>query len=387
MSETAGNREIIYLDNSATTMVCREAADKAYAAMTESYGNPSSRHLLGIAAADLLREARQNVADALHSRPEEILFTSCGTEADNIAFFGAANAFKHRGNRIVTTAIEHPAVLKAASELENRGFDVVRLRPGRDGIIKPEDLFAAVNEKTVLVSIMLVNNETGAVQPVEAAREAVRRANAPALVHCDAVQAFCRTDVDPRKLGVDLLTVSSHKIHGPKGAAALFIKNGVRIPPMMFGGGQENGMRPGTEALPALAGFGEAARVAAASLTQNAALAARLKARLVDGAKEIPGAVVNSPEDGCPYVVNLSVPGIRSEVMLNALSAKAICVSSGSACSKGAKSSVLAAMDLPRAAADSAIRVSFSRYNTQEDVEKLLREMKNAADTLLKASV
>lgn len=250
-----------YLDNSATTPVLREAAQKAAELMTEGYGNPSSLHSLGFRARQELETARQLVAARLGAKPEELVFTSGGTEGNNLAIFGAVEAGKRRGNRIVTTLIEHDSVLNAVRELEKQGFEAVYLKPDHEGKIHGEQLFEAVDEKTVLVTLMLVNNETGALLPVEAAAKAIRRKKAPALLHVDAVQAFGKLDFTPQKLGADLITVSAHKLHGPKGAGALYVRKGARILPRAFGGGQERGLRSGTESVPLLCAFGEAVRL------------------------------------------------------------------------------------------------------------------------------
>lgn len=357
-----------YLDNSATTQVCAEAVRAAVDAMTAGFGNPSSLHAMGVCAERVLETARSEVASSMRCGPEEIVFTSGGTESNNTAVFGACRALRHSGRRIVTTAIEHPSVLEAAAALEQEGFEVVRLRPGADGKIAESDLYAAVNADTILVSMMAVNNETGAVQPVAAMKKAAARAGAPALIHCDAVQAFCRLPLDPKRLGFDLMSVSSHKIHGPKGSGALFIRQGVRIPPLMYGGGQEKKRRSGTEAVELAAGFGKAASIAWTGRENIYAGMTALRAACGSRLAALDGVVVNSPDDAVPYILSVSVPGVPSEVMLNFLSANGVYVSAGSACSRGARSHVLAAMNLPGARASSALRVSLSRFSTEEDI-------------------
>lgn len=378
----------VYLDNSATTRVCPEAAAKVMDAMLEHYGNPSSLYSMGVEAELILKEARENVAAALSVDTREICFTSGGTEANNLAVLGAAHALRRRGRRVVTTAIEHSSIERAMDELEKEGFDVVRLYPRPDGAIAAEDIYNAVTEDTVLVSIMLVNNETGAVQPVKAAHEAVKKAGAPALVHCDAVQAFCKLKILPQKLGVDLMSVSSHKIHGPKGAGALYIRRGARILPVLYGGGQENGLRSGTEPVPAIAGFGEAARIAQEKRDETAKLAGKLKEYCIDRFSGMEGVYLNSPH-GCekcaPHILNISVSGIRSETMLHFLESKEIYVSSGSACSRGAQSPVLKAMKLDDARVDSAIRISFSRYNTENDARMLTKAVEDGMKKLARS--
>ena len=248
-----------YLDNSATTPVCGEAVEAMKTAVTELWGNPSSLHQKGIEADEMLENARSNIARRLFCRDDEVYFTSGGTESNNLAVQGAAHAMRRRGRRIVTTSVEHPSIEETVKHLESEGFEVIRLGVDRKGRISERELFDAVTPDTVLVSIMAVNNETGTVQPVEAARTAVTRAKSPALIHCDAVQAFGKLPLKPAAMGVDLMTVSSHKIHGPKGVGALYVKKGVRLSPIVFGGLQEEKLRPGTQPMPAIAGFGAAA--------------------------------------------------------------------------------------------------------------------------------
>lgn len=373
---------LVYLDNSATTRVCTEAADAALSAMTTCFGNPSSLHRLGVEAEEQMEKARTQVAGALGCEPREIVFTSGGTEANNLAVFGAARALARKGKRIVTTAIEHSSVEGPVTALEKEGFEVVRLRPDRDGVVSEQAVEEAVTSSTILVSMMLVNNETGALQPVKAIRRAVRRAGAPALVHVDAVQAFGKLRFRPSEWGVDLISVSGHKIHGPKGAGALFVRHGARILPVLAGGGQERGLRPGTEPVPAIVGLGAAAEQARALLEPSMERFRELRALALRLLKPLPYITVNSPEAGAPHILNLSVEGIRSETMLHFLAARDVYVSSGSACSRGAKSRVLLAMGLPDKCVDSALRVSFCRYNTPDDVEQLAAALTEGAQTL-----
>ena len=357
----------IYLDNSATTKVCEEAAKTAFSLMTETYGNPSSLHKMGFEAERALRLAREQVAKVLSAQPEEIIFTSGGTEADNLALFGAAHARKKRGNRIVSTVIEHPAVLNTLHALEEEGFEVLYLTPDKEGHISPEQVFEAVTPDTILVSMMAVNNEVGTILPIEAAHMAIESSGAPALLHVDAVQAFGKLPISPKHLGIDLLSISAHKIHGPKGVGALYLKKGITIRPHTFGGGQERNLRPGTEAMPLIGAFGTACSVLPSPLVSRKKAQA-LSDLLFETLAPVPGVVRNSPSDALPFVCNLSILGIRAETMLHFLSSKNIYVSSGSACSKGKKSPVLSAMKLSSERIDSALRVSFSRYNTEEDV-------------------
>ena len=370
-----------YLDNSATTPVLPRAAQKAFALMTEEYGNPSSLHTRGFRAREELEAARRTVAGALGAQPEEITFTSGGTESNNLAIFGAAAALRRRGDHIVTSAVEHDSVLNAVAQLEQEGFRVTRLRPDAHGHLDPAALADAVTEKTVLVSLMLVNNETGALHPVEVASRAIRRKKAPALVHVDAVQAFGKLSFTPARLAADLLTVSGHKVHAPKGVGALYHRRGVHLVPRVFGGGQEKGLRSGTEALPLIAAFGEAV----ADLPRPEETLPRVQAlrdQLLTGLAQLPQVTVNSPDDALPYVVNFSAGPIRAETMLHFLSQQGVYVSAGSACGKAAPSHVLTAMGLPPERIASALRVSFSRFSTPEDVSALLAALSQGLATL-----
>ncbi|HCB99746.1 MAG TPA: cysteine desulfurase [Ruminococcaceae bacterium] len=373
---------ITYLDNSATTRVCKEAATAALQAMTEVYGNPSSLHGMGIAAEELMEQSRKKVADALGCEARELVFTSGGTEANNLAVFGAVHAKHRKGNRIVTTAIEHSSVAGPIDVLEKEGFEVVRLRPDNNGMVSEKSLEEAITPSTILVSVMLINNEMGAIQPVESIKSLIHRVGAPALIHIDAVQAFAKYAFSPEALGADLLSVSGHKIHAPKGAGALYVRKGARILPLEAGGGQERNLRPGTQAVPAIAGFGEAAALARKDFPQNRALFQHLRAHLLERLTSLPSIAVNSPEDGAAHILNLSVLGIRSETMLHFLADRNIFVSSGSACSRGAKSYVLAAMNLPDERIDSALRISFSHENTREDIDRFVDAIQEGIKTL-----
>ncbi len=368
----------IYLDNSATTRVYKEAADEAYSAMTEFYGNPSSLHNKGIEAERIMEDARKKIAAALGADGGELVFTSGGTEANNLAVIGGALAKKRRGNRVVISAYEHDSVMRAGKYLSENGFDVVWLSPNERGEITPEAVFEAVNEKTVLVSVMLVNNEVGAVNPVAQLSAAAKRKNQDVVFHCDAVQAFCKMPFRADKLGADLVTVTAHKIGGPKGVGALWIKKGARVLPLHFGGEQEKEIRPGTEALPLIAAFGKAAEISKNSLPEFQKKMEELRNLLLDGIKDEPGILLNSKEGALPGIVNISVPGIRSEIMLHFLESRGIYVSSGSACAQGAKSHVLKAMGYPPERIDNALRISFGRENTPKDVEELLLAIKDA---------
>lgn len=370
-----------YLDNSATTQPCKEAVDKMNYALKTCWGNPSSLHAKGIAASELIEDSRRNVAKALSCESSEIYFTSGGTESNNIAVFGAANTQKRRGSRIITTSIEHSSIEESVKALENQGYDVVRLRVNERGVIDERQLYAATNPSVVLISMMYVNNEIGSIQPVEFAKRAVTHSGANALVHCDAVQAFGKVQLKPYSMGVDLMSVSSHKIHGPKGAGALFVKKGTRLVQHTYGGLQENKIRPGTEPVPAIAGFGAAA-AAIPDCKQSLKYATELRDYMVSRLRAIDGVRINSPENALPYITNISVEGIPSEVMLNYLSGMGIYISSGSACSKGHKSRVLKAMNLSEDVISTALRISTSVFTTKEEIDMLIGGISSARQTM-----
>jgi len=363
---------MIYLDNSATTLPEKAVADKVYEMLCTNFGNPSSFHRAGLDANAEIRNARKIIAGALSCEEEEIVFTSGGTEANNLAIFGAVEVNRRRGRRIVTTEIEHESVLEAAAELEKQGFEVIRLAPDGEGNISPAQIIDAVNAETVLVSIMYVNNEVGSILPVEAARKAVNRTGAPALIHVDCVQAFGKIPVKPKKLGADLITVTAHKIHGPKGTGALYIKKGTRIVPRQFGGAQERKIRPGTEAAPLIAGFGKAAELMP-DLKAQAEEMKNLNAYAKEKLSAIEGLKFNSGENASDYILNIFVPSfMTSQTLVQHLSSQySICVSSGSACAKGKKSHVLTAMRLNDKIIEHSIRVSFSRLTTKEEIDAL----------------
>ena len=358
--------EEIYLDNSATTRVCEKSAEKVLELMTQCYGNPSSLHKKGLEAQREVAHARQAVAVSLSAQPREIIFTSGGTEANNLAVLGGAAAGRRRGKRIVTTAIEHPSVLEPMRQLEKEGFEVVFLTPDADGRVPEEAVLKAVTGDTILISVMAVNNELGSIQPIEVLKKAVKRAGAPALVHVDGVQAYGKLPLRPEKLGIDLLTVSGHKIHGPKGVGALYVSKNARILPRTFGGGQERELRPGTEAAPLIAGLGAAVEELP-DWRQAYSRMEKLRDYTLQKLSGLEGVEVNSPVEGLPYLLNFSALGIRSETMLHFLAQRGIYVSSGSACAKGKQSHVLKAAGLPDSRISSAIRVSFSRESTKRD--------------------
>lgn len=371
----------IYLDNSATTKPCDRAVKKVVEMMTQKYGNPSSLHSKGLEAQHELEYVRSLCADILAADKSEIYFTSGGTEGNNTAVFGAVNALKRRGNKIVTTAIEHSSVTEAMKKLENDGFEVVYIEPDGNGRVSAEDFEKAIDKKTILVSVMAVNNEIGAVQPVDKIRKIINKNGSPAIYHVDAVQAFGKIPVKAKKLGADIITASSHKIHGPKGAGILYIKKGTRILPLHYGGEQEKKIRPGTEALPAICGMG-AAIEELSDMNQKMEKITELNRYCREKVSEIENIKINSDTECIPYILNFSVKGIRSETMLHFLASEGIFVSSGSACAKGKKSHVLSAMKINASIADSAIRISFSRYNTKNDVDELIKSIIKANNTL-----
>ncbi len=372
----------IYLDNSATTRVYPEAADAAYRVMTGTYGNPSSLHGKGVEAERVLEEARRKIAAALGADTEGLVFTSGGTEANNLAVIGTALAKRRRGSGIVASAYEHDSVMESLKYLEGEGFSVTYLKPNALGVITPEAAAEAVGEKTTLVTVMYMNNEIGAVNPIKEIAAAVKEKNPDVAVHTDAVQAFCKLPFSADRLGADLVTVTAHKIGGPKGCGALWMRKGSRVAARSFGGEQERKIRGGTEALPLIAAFGVAAQLSRADMQRFRGAAEEFEHRLLEGLREIPGGVLNSPEGAFPGIVNLSVLGLRSEILLHFLEARGIYVSSGSACARGAKSHVLKAMGLPPERVDSALRVSFGRENTPENADALADAIREAVRTL-----
>lgn len=372
-----------YFDNSATTKPAPSVVDAMVDTLTNNYGNPSSLHKKGDEAKAVLDKSRGAIANAFSCQPNEVYFTSGGTESNNIAIMGTAMALSRRGKRIVTTAVEHPSVSECMNRLETMGFEVVRLPVNSFGVVREEDIFSAVNRNTILVSMMLVNNEVGAIEPISAAAKAVRRAGAVAQIHCDAVQGFGKIPVKPRELGVDLISVSSHKVHGPKGQGALYVKKGTKLTPYVLGGGQEENIRSGTHGMPGIAGFA-AAVSDLGNIGENYDYVKSLKNQLLSELADVPNLAVNSPINSLPYILNLSLVGVPSEVLRNFLSERDICVSTGSACSKGHRSKVLTSMKLPAERIDSAIRISFSRFNTREEVDFLAESLKEANNRLRK---
>ncbi len=351
-------------------------------AIDECWGNPSSLHGKGIDADMLLLSARRAVAKSLSADEKEILFTSGGTESNNLAILGAAHAMKRKGNKVITSAVEHPSVLKCFDRLESEGFTTVQIPTDKKGLIDLEALEREIDESTVLVSIMAVNNEVGTIQPVEKIKSIIKKKSSPALFHIDAVQAYGKLPLNVKKLGADLMSISSHKIHGPKGAGALFVRNGTRLIPNALGGGQEKDLRPGTEPMVAIAGFFGA--VEELNINKSLSEVTALRSSFINKLSAIEGVSINSPHDALPYIVNLSLSGLRSETVLNLLSSMGICVSSGSACAKGHKSYVLTAMGLSDKEIDSSLRVSLSRFTTQEELDYFISGITKAMNTIMK---
>ena len=373
-----------YLDNSATTRVCPEAAEAAMLAMTEIYGNPSSTHTKGREAKQLLDKSRKQVADALGCTVQELVFTSCGSESDNWAILNGAELMRRKGMHIISSQVEHDAVRKSLDELERRGFEVTRLKPDETGAIPVQAVMEALRPDTVLVTLMLVNNETGAVTDIGAIARAMKKAGSQALLHTDAVQAFMKLPFTVKSLGADLVSVSGHKIHAPKGIGALYIKNGVKLKPYLLGGGQENGRRAGTEAMPQIAAFGAACQTAREHLQENYERMAALRQLAIDALRrDIPELVVIG--GGAPHILSISLPGWRSEVLMNYMEAREIYVSKSSACKKGGRSHVLEAIGLAPKVIDGAIRIGLSRFTTQEDILALCAALKEARSKLAHA--
>ena len=378
-----------YFDYAATTPVRPEAAQAALEAMTQGWGNPSSQYSFGTQAADCLKAWRADVAQALGCQTDELYFTSCGSESDNWAIQGALELNRRVGKHIVTTVIEHAAVLEPCKALERQGFEVTYLQPDRQGRIDPGQAAQAIRPDTALVSMMLVNNELGTLLPVRETAEAIRRTGCPALLHCDAVQGFLKVPFTPARLGVDLLSVSGHKIYAPKGIGALYVRKELvdskRFSPLIRGGGQESGLRSGTEATAQIAAFAAAARLGAASMEEDAAHMSELKAYTIERlAQAVPEAVVLA-NGGAPHILPISLPGYNSQPMVRFLGDKGICVSHGSACHKNKPSHVFAALKLPKSVLNGILRVSFSYDTAREDVDALIDGLKAVKDQMPKA--
>ena len=368
---------MIYLDNSATTRPCGSAVEAMTQALTENWGNPSALYDFGIDTARQLRLARNKVAAAMGAESDRVFFTSGGTEADNWAIFGAMKRMGKRGKHIVTTAIEHHAVLNCMKELEAQGFDVTYLQPDKLGNVTVDALKAALRKDTVLVSIMMVNNEVGSVMPISAMAKLTHKICPDAIFHTDAVQGFLKIPFTAKTLGADLISVSSHKIHGPKGAGALYISPKLRaFPPLLLGGGQESGLRSGTEATPAIFGFAAACAEISATFKADAAREAELVNVVVEKLCKLKGVTINGAHSA-PHILSISIPGVPTQNSINILQDAGICVSAGSACAKGHRSHTLTAMNLPPEVMDGTFRVSLCRDTTQEELDTLVRVIEN----------
>ncbi len=363
---------MVYLDNSATTKPCREAVEAVSNAMTENWGNPSALYSFGIDAAHGLRTARTKVAAALGAEPDRVFFTSGGTEADNWALLGTVKRFGKKNKHIITTAIEHHAILNCMKELESQGFDVTYLQPDELGRITLDSLRAALRKDTVLVSIMMVNNETGAVIPISQMAKLTRKFAPEAIFHTDAVQGFLKVPFQAKTLGADLISVSSHKIHGPKGAGALYISPRLKsFPPLLIGGGQEGGYRSGTEATPAIFGFAAACTAVSSTFRQDIQMEKELLETLVSKLYKLDGVKINGTHEA-PHILSLSIPGIPTQNSINILQDAGIYVSAGSACAKGHRSHVMTAMNLSPEIIDSSFRVSLCRDTTEAELDMLV---------------
>ena len=368
---------MIYLDNSATTKPCREAVEAMTAALTENWGNPSALYDFGIDTARQLRTARHQVAAAMGAEPDRVFFTAGGTEADNWAIFGAAKRMGKRGKHIITTAIEHHAVLNCMKELEAQGFEVTYLKPDKQGTVTLEALKEALRKDTVLVSVMMVNNEVGSVMPIDRMAKLTHRICPDAIFHTDAVQGFLKVPFAAKTLGADLISVSSHKVHGPKGVGALYISPRLKsFPAQMLGGGQEGGYRSGTEGTPAIFGFAAACAAVGATFRADGLREKALLGKLTEELEKLEGIVLNGAHEA-PHILSLSVPGVPTQNSLNILQDKGICVSAGSACAKGHRSHVLSAMELPPEVIDGSFRVSLCRDTTEEELQLLVKTLRD----------
>ena len=376
----------IYLDNAATTWVYPEVAETVRNIMCEDYGNPSSMHKKGAEAERIVKESSEKLASILRAKEKEIFFTSGGTESNNWALIGAAEANKRKGRRIITSKTEHASVSAPLKYLEERGYEIVRVGVDKNGALRLDELENAVNEDTVIVSVMLVNNEIGTVQPAAEISRIIKGKKPDVIFHSDAVQAFGKMKIDPKKMGIDLLSASGHKIHAPKGTGFLYVSEKVRISPLIYGGGQQNGMRSGTDNVPGIAGLAQAADMIYSSLDENRKKMYYLKNRMAESLADMDGVVINSPENefSAPHIINISFTGIRSEVMLHALEERGIYVSSGSACSshRHTVSSTLEAIGCDRSGMESAVRFSFCETTSPDDIDNTVSAIKDIVPVL-----
>ncbi len=370
----------VYFDNAATTAASESVADIVRKTMLEDYGNPSSKHIMGVEAERYVREAAEIIAATLKCKEKEILFTSGGTESNNTALIGCAIANQRAGKHIITTGIEHASVYEPLLFLESLGFEITALPVDENGHVKLDVLKESLRPDTILVSTMMVNNEIGAIEPVKEISEIIKSYNRNILYHADAIQAYGKLKIYPKRMGIDLLSVSGHKIHGPKGIGFLFIDENVRIKPIIYGGGQQHGMRSGTINVPGIAGLGQAAKEAYDNFDERMNYISSIKDHIIDGAEKIEGVTVSSLKGsaGAPHVVSISVDGVKSEVLLHALEDKGICVSSGSACSAHHPgiSGTLKGIGLKESLLDSTVRISLCEQNTVEEADYFLKTLK-----------
>lgn len=380
---------MIYFDNAATTRALDEVADKVKYMLLENFGNPSSQNMAGVNAENEVIKARKIIAASINAESDEIYFTSGGTESDNWAIFGTAKGYIRSGKHMITTAIEHPAVLQPMRELEKNGWDITILGVDEKGYINIDELKAAIREDTVLVSTILINNETGTIQNAEEISKAIKSVNPHTLYHVDAVQAYGKYPINVKKMGIDMLSVSGHKVHGPKGVGFFYMKKGLKVKPIIFGGGHERGQRSGTENTPSIVGLAEAVKIDMAEMDKAVEHVKLVKKTLAEGIlNSIPMTYINGPsiEVGSPYVLNIGFEGLRSEVLLHSLEEKEIYVSAGSACNSKKKgtSTVLSALGIDEKRIEGAIRFSFCRYNTVEEAEQCIEILKEKAAFLRK---
>lgn len=371
---------MIYFDNAATTAPSREVCDAVVEGM-QNFGNPSSLHRLGLESEKLVTCARERIAKSVGAQANEIYFTSGATESNNTAIFGAVKKFGKRKKKIITTSVEHPSVGEVCTHLENEGFEIIRISPNSDGVIIAEEIISAVDDDTFLVTCMLANNENGYILPISKAFAAIKRKYPNVLTHCDCVQAFMKIPVNVKRLNADMISLSGHKIHGPKGIGVLYVKKGVRIPSLVYGGGQERNFRSGTESVPLICGFSKAVEQLAPTISDRFEHVKSLQGYLFEQCEKN-GIHVNSNSDCSPYVNSIAVDNLKSEVLLHFLEDKEIYVSSGSACSKGKKSSVLKEFGVKDCYLDSTIRISFCAENNTNEIDELIAAINEAKEKL-----
>ncbi len=375
---------MIYLDNAATTPVNPEVAKTIYESMKNTFGNPSSLYTIGAQSEMEINKARTFIASCIGAKSSELYFTSCASESNNIAIYGLALARKNWGKKIITTGYEHPSVRNPFGMLEELGFEAVYINPDKSGNINYQEIIDAVDSKTCLVSLIHVNNETGAKLDIEKICSKIKEKNSRTAIHIDAVQSFMKYPIDVKKLKIETLSFSAHKINGPKGIGGLYIRSGTNIKPVFLGGGQERGLRAGTENIHYIQGVAKACEILKPTISRNLLHYSNLKSKLLERLNEFDNVIINSPDDAAPYTVNISFTGYRSETLLHFLDSMGICVSSGSACSKGSQSHTLEVMKLSQNLIDSAIRISFGVQNTEEDVIALISALKLAIEKLQK---